>query len=70
MTAAIEAETALGAENFKDIISCILNELIATNIKGGTGASTVISTQEYDDLKFFFENAYVNLKYDFAPKLV
>ena len=59
--AAIDAETSLGADNFKDVCDCILLELRDNKI---------ISPEEYKQEKFFFEHAYNLLKYEWAYGLV
>ena len=66
-TAVVEAETALGQDNFRDVIDCILIELVKQKSPGSK--STVLSPEEFEKEKYFFENAYNLIKYDYSTYL-
>ena len=61
MTAAVDAETTHGSDNFKDVVECIVQELRDREI---------LTEKEFQDEKFFFDNAYRLLKYEWAANLV
>ena len=66
-TAAVEAETSLGQDNFLDVIECILCELARQKLPGSD--STILSPEEFQKEKYFFENAYNLIKYDYSTSL-
>ena len=66
-TAAVEAETSLGQDNFLDVIDCILTELVRQKVPGSD--STILSPEEFQNEKYFFENSYKLIKYDYSTYL-